>query len=863
VLGWTDRIYSKGLEMKTKTFASIAVMSTLGLLVPLQAQAFGLGKIETLSALNEPFKAEVEITALRADDDISNIIVQLASNKEFERAGLERSFLLTQFKFEVIESAGQIKVVISSKQVVKEPFLDFLLTAKTGSGRLIREYTVLLDPPKNIFPKKKIKTTSISMVTESEKQPVNTDYQYVAPSLATTDVTSYSTDRSDTLWGVALKTRPEKTVSVHQMMMALLKENPKAFVNNNINGLKAGYTLLIPSRDEIKNLSRTQAVYAVTEQNSLWNNRNKKSVAIDNVEDSIELSPVDNVEQEKDATVTDSNDEADEVTARLKLVVADDEILSDDSDLSPLGDNKINTISEQLTLAQETIEGQTQDNIEINSRMDVMEEQIQTLRRLISLKDADLARLQSLLEEDEQEVSLETLTDSTLALLQNDESAPKEFGIETDEPNNETVETELEEGNEVAVESEAIEEVPDMALPSVSSLDDAVAYAAELSGVDQNEIQTVTDKIKQFVAKNKMEMLLGTLLLLILLWLIIRRANRPDITWNDAVEDLDDKEKIAEVTAVIETETTAENKSNDEQVVVANIEPEKNVENLIKDADVYISYDDLTKAKSVLEQALSQSPSNELVLQKLLHILYRQQKSDEFISFIERNQFDKESLAWAEIVGWGRELAPEHALFKQEESGEQAVEPMLNVTEERFDELDVVENDAVSLDVEPVNLDDVEISTEEQALPIDDVDDSDELLHIDTLDLDDEDESIVFEAPLSLDITSDDSDLTLSDELLVLDIEDDSSSIELEGLDEITESELSTATDALSGNVENDLEFDLDFDDIDEVATKLDLASAYVDMGDADGARSILEEVLNEGNDEQKSQAETLLDQLS
>ncbi|NQY27527.1 MAG: hypothetical protein HRT92_10185 [Piscirickettsiaceae bacterium] len=815
--------------MKTKIFASIAVMSTLGFLVPMQAQAFGLGKIETLSALNEPFKAEVEITALRADDDINNIIVQLASNKEFERAGLERSFLLTQFKFDIVELAGQTKVVISSKSVVKEPFLDFLLMAKTGSGRLIREYTVLLDPPKNIFPKKKLEIAATSIVTASKKQP---EYQYTAPSLTTTDITSYTTERSDTLWHIALKIRPENSVSVHQMMMALLEENPKAFVKKNINGLKAGYTLSIPNRDAINQLSRNQAVNAVGEQNDLWKNRNKKSTTIDIAEDITESSTSSNLEQEQKTTVIDSNTAvvADEVTARLQLVVPD-ELLADDSDLSPLGDKKLTVLSEQLTLAQETIEGQTQENIEINSRMDVMEEQIQTLRRLISLKDADLARLQSLLEE-EQEVSLENLSEEAIALVQESEKEQQEALSVTN-----TVDEQIE------------EPVGVLELADISSLDDAIVYAAELSGVDNGEIQTVMNKIKTFVAENRMESMLGALLILLLLWLIIRHVNRPGIAWSDAVETVEKKANDLELAAVVISEEHAEDTGNDEEEVsVVDIEPGKTVEDLINDADVYVNYDDLTNAKLVLEQARSQEPSNELVLQKLLHVLYKQQHVDEFVSLAENNQFDKKSLAWAEIVNWGRKLAPTHILFKQEE--------IVEVVGTASDESETLDLNETFLEIESseleFKLDGVASSTNDEILSVDDSNNDEELLQIDTLKLDE---------PLSLDITSEGEELTLDDAPLVLDSVENSSSIELEELDDIAE--LDKATETISKDEDNDLAFDLDFDDIDEVATKLDLASAYVDMGDADGARSILNEVLSEGNDEQKMQAKTLLEQLS
>jgi len=86
--------------------------------------------------------------------------------------------------------------------------------------------------------------------------------------------------------------------------------------------------------------------------------------------------------------------------------------------------------------------------------------------------------------------------------------------------------------------------------------------------------------------------------------------------------------------------------------------------------------------------------------------------------------------------------------------------------------------------------------------------------------------------------------------------------LELDGLASITDDELEAATQALTD--ENELTFDLsDFDQVDEAETKLDLASAYIEMGDPDGAKSILEEIMTEGNEEQQSRAKTLLSGLS
>ena len=134
----------------------------------------------------------------------------------------------------------------------------------------------------------------------------------------------------------------------------------------------------------------------------------------------------------------------------------------------------------------------------------------------------------------------------------------------------------------------------------------------------------------------------------------------------------------------------------------------------------------------------------------------------------------------------------------------------------------------------------------------------------------DEDKSIEFDAPLSLEIdaTPSSEQESLEEATLSVDIDVAASDdvAEQDELAVISDDELDAASKELSGQLgsTSDLEFDLDdFDEIDEAETKLDLAAAYIDMGDPEGAKSILEEVLSEGNDEQKSRAQKLLNDLS
>ncbi len=879
--------------MITRTFTSLAVMTALGVFLPMSnSHAFGLGKIELSSALNQPFRAQIPVTALR-EEEKGNLQVQLASASEFERAGLERSFYLTQFEFTVVETNGVTSIDIRSKNAIKEPFVDLLLTATAGNGRLIREYTVLLDPPKDIFVKPQ---TKVASKVSKPAQTATPTTSYTPTSSVSTKYSAGSsygpTDRNDTLWKIALKTK-QGDATVNQMMMALLDENPDAFSNNNINGLKAGYTLTIPAESTIKKLSKAQAISAVSQQNTVWKNRNAKSIPATTADTTI--SPAENPESQdatdqvtmpaKENEVVES---AAEATARLKLVAPSDDVVTNEIEMSPLGDDKLTALSEQLTLAQETIENQTQENIDIKSRMAAMEEQIETLRRLLSLKDPDLALLQSTLEQqadaaassdetvqtdvadttstpnDLEENQAAVEDDMSPAMANTPEQMPDEMS-QTQEPANDT-ESVL---TEVA-ESEQANTVIEQALNSV---DGAISYVSDLAGLDSEQVKSKYEQVKSYISEHKHASTLGGLLLLMLIWLIIRMRKRRYVTWDQAVGD-----KPAKASPTTETHRPQLVDNNDvidtEVTPVAADEPEKTIEQLVNDADVYVSYGDFAKAKQTLQLAHDNEPMNEEVIHKLLFVLFKQSQLNEFVELAEYYQNETNAPDWDEVVSWGQELAPHEALFQ----------PVLkNSAEEIIPEEPAIQDmDAGVLALDTMALDD---SSSNQNITSSTTDIDDELMAFDTYKNSSDDVSLDLTDELAVSDVSDDADrlslpevepLNIAEKETIetdstttsndngsdtmefdLDLNNDDEAFELDDLDTVTDDDLTEANAALSGS---ELEFDLgDFDQVDEAETKLDLAAAYIDMGDPDGAKSILEEVLTEGNDDQKARAETML----
>lgn len=278
---------------------TVALASTGG-----HAFALGLGSIQVKSGLNQPLDAEIAIIA-DSPAEIAGLNVGLATAEDFQRVGLDRARLGVPIDFSVVTS-GRIPIVkLTTKEPVREPFLDFLVEVNWSKGKLLREYTVLLDPPV-MAPALKGSTATVAPAREAApapaekltsapanpaKPPVVKPPRAVAeakpekptappkpapaakpsaPERAAAAGEYGPVAEGETLSEIARATRDEN-VDINAMMLALLKTNPNAFYKDNINALKRGAILRIPSHDEIKAVGNAAAAAAaVREQNEAW-----------------------------------------------------------------------------------------------------------------------------------------------------------------------------------------------------------------------------------------------------------------------------------------------------------------------------------------------------------------------------------------------------------------------------------------------------------------------------------------------------------------------------------------------------------------------------------------------------------------
>jgi len=258
------------------------------------AHALGLGEIESQSNLNQQVAATIPILSASVAE-LDSVVVELASNEDFERSGIERAEFLSTLRFTV--ENGVIRV--SSKQIAREPFVSFLLDVRWDGGRLLREYTLLLDPP-TLASGTGISAPQAAPIGEAVAPPVPEAPAEDAPeetaaaepaaemgaepapppdapaetAVAPEEAPAASAQGGtygpvapqETLWSIAYKLRPDPaTITMDQMQVAIFNANPKAFHNGSIRGLMKGTTLRIPPADEIRAVDAAAAKALVAE----------------------------------------------------------------------------------------------------------------------------------------------------------------------------------------------------------------------------------------------------------------------------------------------------------------------------------------------------------------------------------------------------------------------------------------------------------------------------------------------------------------------------------------------------------------------------------------------------------------------
>lgn len=262
-----------------KRAAVIAVASCLAF-TPLSSFAAGLGKITVLSGLGQPLRAELDVQATPAET--VGMTARLAPQELFSQVGVDYASVLLDLRFTVEKrGSGKSVVKVTSSKPVNEPFLDFLVEINWPAGRLVREYTFLLDPPEvgaksarrpaAVVDAKVIEVTPGAAAEQAPRASLPPKPVAAAkPAPVSAGGDTHLVQRGETLRKIANETMPQG-VSLEQMLIGLYNSNPDAFIGNNVNRLKTGAILTIPEKSAVESVSPAEARKIYVAHANDWN----------------------------------------------------------------------------------------------------------------------------------------------------------------------------------------------------------------------------------------------------------------------------------------------------------------------------------------------------------------------------------------------------------------------------------------------------------------------------------------------------------------------------------------------------------------------------------------------------------------
>jgi pilus assembly protein FimV len=813
---------------------AIAIAASGAMMSATYVHALGMGDIELKSALNQPLDAHIKL--IKAGElENWEIKPDLASSSEFQKSGIEHVFFLNNVKFEVERVGGDVFIKLSTNQPVVEPFLNFLVQVDWPSGRLLREYTLLLDPP--VFSEDDVQSISAPVVedefeSEDEFDQGDTtlpgtgtiddlaDLPDVEPEYADENDSSdleeervsekpvqkemaaekavdkapkakaspqtYKVRPNDTLWEVALRTRPNRSISPQQAMLALQDLNPDAFIGGNINRLKKNQVLRVPDEEQIRARGFKESISEVAIQNQFLSTQKAQLDATSKSQAIVRDDKISGAELKLLAGGAATTDSKRGASGEVMAKAAGDQ----------------SKLDNELSLALEDLDKSKRDSLELSARLDLLEDQIKTLQRIISLKDEQMLALQAgfAKTDKEQNVDPRQVELDTLAAKANDSEKtdlnfadPGKAPSEDEPKTSEAMNTELAKkpAPKLAALPDVVEDQPF----------DAMAFAMEnpplLGGV------------------------LGALMLALFGVNFVRKRKEKQaeesVEKMSNFEGLDPLEESSESDAQLgadfddefsDLEISGEEDLSDDDLVTRvdefgepdvglpdDLDDTQDNTDVLGEVEIYIAYDRFDQARGLLEKTLQSQPTRIDLRIKLMEVLAAMD--------------DKASIAphFDYVVAQGSEADQEKASqFREDSNG------LEDTNELDMDDglgLDTLnDSDPVELEFEINELGDGDLNFDLDGLGLDENASATDSL--DTLELDSEN-SLEFETS------------TLDDVSFDLDSANDSADTSTIDLD-------------FTGDLDsNDLEFDLGLDDELRDTEGLDLDLSDLDDGLSDG----------------------------
>lgn len=868
----------------------LAVAALVAVAFPVAAGALGLGEARVVSYLNQPLDVRMRLLET-TNDDLDSLTVSPASPADFQRLGMTSDALALDLDVRVDRSQSPPVVRITSDRPVTDPVLQLLIDARWSSGRLLREYTLFLDPatvdvapppaardeaeppPERAAPRRVEPPAEPPTEPSAARTPA-------APRAVASDAGRYGPVSSgETLWSIAERNLPAADVTMDQMMIAIVELNPGAFRDANINRLLRGAELRLPDAEEARAVDPADAAAAVAAQNRAF--RRAVSDAPPVVSDVARASADDSAATGSDsgAAAADSP----ESEPRLSLIPPGEEAGNPD-DGGSTGDD-VDALRQRLARAEEELYAARQEAEEFRDRVAELEALVRDNPGGLGIRDAELAGLEATLR-DAREATSEDADPGMRAEVSDrlgeylDRFTAAESGSEGETAAAGT-DTGTEPGTEIATAGGA-ETGQEPTAPTAPSDDPSAAEAAPAdesaaaaAGQTRRAPPGAEDRGRDGLLTNPLLWLVAALVVLLAVAFALRAGLRRRRTATAGPTRSEPASEAAEPT----------------EPGSRPVEPEASAADPLQSA----------------RQRVADSPSDLAAHLALLQTLADTRRDEEFGAALEAMFERVESGSepeWREAVELAGRIVPGHALVQGSADWVADDERYADQPRSELDQEREVDELMSRLEVDSDDIDDRDWLPDEGA-GTDDASPPGPLLREDDHDGRDEPPASPLAGPEEPDVASpepsapelsverDDVARSEGDESEAGDEASRAAEAPDEPDDDVfgrpsdaagavdgdalmldwpepDEDELSipagdaaeeageAAEDRTSADADEDI-FSQTDDDID---VKLDLARAYVSWNSADSARTLLEEVVREGNDDQRAQAQELLDEL-
>ena len=835
--------------MRTFTLGKALVLALL--VAPLMAQAAGLGRLTVQSNIGQPLSAEIDLVSVRGDE-ASALVARLAPPDAYQKSNLQYNNSLTGLKLSVEKrSDGQYFIKVAGSRPINEPFIDLLIELSGGGNKLVREYTALLDPPgygqqMAAAPAPApapvtapVASRPIAAPAAPAAAPIAAPVSKSAPAAATSGGKAQEygpVGKGETLGKIAASLKPQG-VSLEQMLVGLYRSNPDAFIRNNMNLVKSGKILRVPDAQELSAITQGDAAKEVRTQVADWRAYSGRLA-------------------DKVGTAPEGGS-----TARGRITTkVDDPAASASKDVVKLSKGEPGKGGKALTgdakarAMQEELVARNKELAEANERIAQLEKTIKDTQKLAELKSPGMAAAQ-------QKAEAAKAKSEPAKVETKPESKPEPAKAEAAKPAE-------------PVKSETVPEVKPAAAP-VEVAKDASAPAATEPVTEAKPAPKPAPKPvappppppEPELIDTVMENLpvigggLGALVLGGLGFAAMRRRRA-------SAQDSDDIEPVmpAAVATAAAAYDTAE-AAEAAEPAVDDVDP-------VAEAEVYIAYGRDGQAEEILKEAMARDPGREDVQVKLAEVYAARKDAASFgnvaasLNALTGGVGDN----WVKVAALGYALDPANALYEAgkdiapvETGGDAALGTDLD-----FDlGGDVAATPDISLDADSAGeatelggMQEMAAAADAGVPPSDSAEPMMPDFNLDAL-------APAAEADIVLDVppaaSSEPASIDFNIDLPPLDMPAAVAPVEAPaadaGLDfKIDVGDLNinlddTSTQAAPASAGKDGHWY-------DVQQKFDLAKAYQEMGDNDGAREILQEVIKEGDAEQQDQAQKLLSSL-